>query len=114
MMLTMFVVISICPADCFAWRQTYQQELTDNPKLEEANKLYKEAIPWIKDGDGVHEAQRAAVFYANAESYLRRAVFALKELGAKHAIDVTKEVDICEKLERQTHSKRGEAKRQIR
>ena len=110
-MLTMFVVLSIDPADCFAWRVKYQQELTDNPKLDEANRLYKKAISWIKDGDGVHESQRAVQFYDTAESYLRRTIFALRELGIKYTIDVTKEVEFCEKLERDTHSKQGEAKR---
>ena len=110
--LAMFVAASIVPADCFAWRQKYQQELTDNPKLDEANSLYKKAIRWIEDGDGVHEPQRAAQFYSNAEEYLRRTIFALKELGSKHTIDVTKEIEFCEKLQRETHLKQGIAKRE--
>ena len=111
-LLAMFVVIAINPADCFAWRQKYQQELTDNPKLDEANKLYEKAIRWIEDGDGVHEPQRAAEFYGNAEEYLRRTIFALKELGSKYTIDVTKEIEFCEKLQRDTHSAQGDAKRE--
>ncbi len=111
-LLAMFVVASINPADCFAWRQKYQQELTDNPKLEEANKLYEKSIRWIEDGDGVHEPERAAEFYSNAEEGLRRTIFALKELGSKHTIDVTKEIEFCEKLQRETHSKQGIAKRE--
>jgi len=110
-MLAMFVVLSIGPADCFA-RNKYQKELTDNPKLDEANRLYKKAIPWIEDGDGVHEPQRATKFYAKGEEYLRRTIFALKELGNKYTIDVTKEIDFCEKLEKETHSKQGMAKRE--
>ena len=113
-MLSMCIFGSINPADCFAWRQKYQQELTDNPKLEEANKLYKEAIRWIKDGNGVHESQRAVGFYANAESYLTKTILKLKELGLKESIDVSKEVEFCEKLERETHSKQGQAKRELR
>ena len=111
-MLAMFVIASINPADCFAWRQKYQQELTDNSKLDEANGLYKKAIRWIEDGDGVHEPERAAQFYANAEEGLRRTIFTLKELGSKHTIDVTKEIEFCEKLQRETHSKQGIAKRE--
>jgi hypothetical protein len=110
--LAIFVAGSINPADCFAWRQKYQQELTDNPKLEEANKLYETSIRWIEDGDGVHEPERAAQFYSNAEEYLRRTIYALKELGTKHTIDVTKETDFCEKLQKETHSKQGIAKRE--
>ena len=113
-MLVMFAAASINTLNCFAWGQKYQQELTDNPKLDEANRLYKKAIPWLEDGDGVHEPVRAAQFYANAESYLRRTVFALKELGDRNSIDVTKEVGFCEKLERETHSKQGMAKRESR
>ena len=113
-MLAIFVLASINPADCFAWRQKYQQELTDNPKLEEANKLYEKSIRWIEDGDGVHEPERAAQFYSNAEEYLRRTIFALKDLGNKDAIDVTKEVEFCEKLQREMHSKQGIAKRESR
>ncbi len=112
--LVAFAVASIGPAECFAQRPTYQQELTDNPKLEDANKLYKEAIRWVKDGDGVHESERAAEFYANAESYLTRTILKLKELGLKENIDVTKEVDFCEKLLRETHSHQGMAKREPR
>lgn len=111
-MLAMFVVASINPADCFAWRQNYQQELTDNPKLEDANKLYEKSIRWIEDGDGVHEPERAAEFYSNAEEGLRRTTYALKELGSKYTIDVTKEIEFCEKLQRETHSKQGIAKRE--
>jgi uncharacterized protein YneF (UPF0154 family) len=111
-MLVMFVVASIGPADCFAWKQQYKQELTDNPKLEEANTLYKKAIRWVEDGNGVHEPQRAATFYANAESYLTKTILKLKELGLKESIDVSKEVDFCEKLLRETHSYQGMAKRE--
>ena len=113
-LLAMFVAASVNPADCFAWRQKYQQELTDNPKLDEANKLYKKAISWIEDGDGVHESQRAAGFYANAESCLTKTILKLKELGQKEAIDVSKEVEFCEKLLRETHSTQGMAKRESR
>ena len=113
-LLAMLVTGSIVPADCFASRQEYKKELTDNPKLDEANNLYKKAIRWIEDGDGVHESQRAATFYANAEEYLRRTVVALKELGSKYDIDVTKDVEYCEKLEREIHSSQGDAKRYSR
>lgn len=110
--LAMFVVALIVPSDCFAWRQQYKQELTDNPKLDEANTLYKKAIRWVKDGDGVHEPQRAAEFYANSESYLTKTILKLKELGLKESIDVSKEVEFCEKLLKETHSKQGMAKRE--
>ena len=113
-MLAIFIAASINPADCFAWRQKYQQELTDNPKLDEANNLYKKAIRWIEDGDGVHEPQRAAEFYGNAEEYLRRTIFELKERGNQYNIDVTKEVEFCENLQRDTHSAQGDAKRESR
>ena len=111
-LLAIFIVASINPADCFAWRQKYQQELTDNPKLDEANKLYEKAIRWVEDGDGVHEPQRAAEFYANSESYLTKTILKLKELGQEDSIDVSKEVEFCEKLLRETHSKQGMAKRE--
>ncbi len=62
--------------------------------------------------NGVHEPERAAEFYSNAEEYLRRTIFALKELGSKHTIDGTKEIEFCEKLQRETHSKQGIAKRE--
>ena len=113
-MLAMLVVASINPANCFAWRQKYQQELTDNPKLDEANKLYKKAISSIEDGDGVHEPQRAVEFYSNAESDLTKTILKLKELGQKDSIDVTKETEFCEKLLKETHSKQGDAKREPR
>ena len=110
--LAIFIVAAVYPANCFAWRQKYQQELTDNPKLDEANKLYKEAIRWIEDGDGVHEPQRAVQFYNNGEEYLRRTIFELKERGNQYNIDVTKEIEFCEKLQRDTHSAQGDAKRE--
>ena len=111
-MLVMFVLSSIGPSDCFAWKPQYKQELTDNPKLDEANTLYKKAVRWIEDGDGVHESERAATFYANAESYLTKTILKLKELGLKESIDVSKEVDFCEKLLKETHSHQGMAKRE--
>lgn len=107
----MFAVISMHPADCFAWGEKYQEELTDNPKLDEVNSIYKKALRWIKDGDTVHQSQRAAEFYDTAESYLTSTIFKLKELGNKYDIDVTKEVAYCEKAQRETHSKQGDAKR---
>jgi len=110
-MLAVFIASAINPGDCFAWGQKYQQELTDNPKLDEANKLYKKAISSIEDGDSVHESQRATEFYATGESYLGRTIFALKKLGSQCAIDVTKEVELCENLQRDTHSKQGDARR---
>ena len=110
--LAMFVAGSIVPKNCFAWGQSYQRELSDNPKLDEANELYKKAISSIEDGDNLHESQRAAQSYADGESYLGKAIVALKELGSKYAIDVTKETDVCEKLQRETHSKQGDAKRE--
>ena len=113
-MLAMFIIVSVVPKDCFAWRQQYKQELTDNPKLDEANRLYKKAIRWIEDGDGVHEPQRAAEFYANSESYLTKTILKLKELGQQDSIDVSKEVEFCEKLLRETHSDQGMAKRERR
>ena len=109
--LAIFIFASINRGDCFAWGQKYQQELTDNPKLDEANQLYKKAISSIEDGDNLHESQRAAQSYADGESYLGRAIVALKELGNKYTIDVTKETAYCEKLQRETHSKQGDAKR---
>jgi len=112
--LVMLVVGSVIPSDCFAWKQKYQQKLTDNPELKEANTLYKKAIRWIEDGDGVHESQRAATFYANAESYLTKTILKLKELGQKDNIDVSKEIDFCEKLLKETHSHQGMAKRESR
>ena len=88
--------------------------MTDNPKLDEANTLYKKAIRWVEDGNGVHESQRAATFYANAESYLIKTILKLKELGQQDSIDVSKEVEFCEKLLRETHSHQGMAKRESR
>ncbi|MCX5711705.1 MAG: hypothetical protein NTY47_01360 [Candidatus Omnitrophica bacterium] len=113
-LLAMFVFASVNPGDCFAERREYKKELTDNPKLDEANNLYKKAIDSIEDGDNVHESQRAAKFYTNAESYLRRAGFALKELGNKYEIDVARDVQYCEELEREIHSSQGDAKRYSR
>ena len=110
--LTIFIAALVNTADCFAFRPQYQQELTDNPKLDEANRLYKKAVKWIKDGDGVHESERASQFYANAESYLTKAALKLKELGQKYSIDVSREVEFCEKMLRETHVKQGMAKRE--
>ncbi|MBF0217632.1 MAG: hypothetical protein HQL30_11650 [Candidatus Omnitrophica bacterium] len=110
--MAVFAAATIFSADRSAARQQYEEDLTSNPKLDEANKLYKKAIVSIKEGDSVHEPQRAAKFYADGESYLRRAVAQLGESGSKNAIDVSKEIDHCEKLEKETHSKQGAAKRE--
>ena len=112
--LAIFIIGSVNIVDCFAWGQTHKQELTDNPKLDEANQLYKKAISSIEDGDNVHESQRAAGFYATGESDLTKTILKLKEIGARENIDVSKETEFCEKLLRETHSNQGMAKREPR
>ena len=99
----MLVIAFISTVECFALRETYQQKISDDPKLEEANALYKKAITRIEDGDGVGESQRAAQLYDTAESYLTNTIAKLKELGKKNNIDVSKEVEFCVTLQKQTH-----------
>jgi hypothetical protein len=108
-----FVLASFHSPDCFARkREKYQQELTDNKKLQEANRIYKKAVRYIERGDGALRKRpgEALQLYSNAESYLNNTIYKLNELGQAEDIDVSKEVTFCEELWRETHVKTGTAR----
>ncbi len=113
MLLAAFVAASINPAACFARKlPKYQEELSTDPKLAEANELYKKAIGYIHRGDGAFYKRpgEAVQLYSNGESYLNDTVFTLKEIAYKSNIDVSKEIAFCEDLRRKTHVKTNKAR----
>ena len=97
---------------CATNRAAYRSELTQNPKFEEANISYKKALRLIRDGDAVPEPERAAQNYEQAESCLADAIFKLKEIGHENGIDVSEDVYYCQKIQGETHSKKGGAHRE--
>ena len=116
-LLATFVITSISPTVCFARkREKYQQELTDNPQLAEANEIYKRAIRYIEKGDGLlyRRPGEAAQLYSNAESYFNNAAFKLKEISYQKNVDVSKEIEFCKQLERKAHVKYGKARKEAK
>lgn len=79
-------------------RTPYRKELTNNPKLEEAQISYKKTAYWIDKGDCSIYPFQAKENYAKAESYLSDTIFKLKRLGSDNNIDVSEEVEYCERL----------------
>ena len=89
----------------------YRRELSNNPKLKEANVSYKKAIDWLDKAECssiLSEAQRS---YRTAESYVSDAIYKLNELGHNNNIDVSEDVYYCERIKTETDVKIGQAER---
>ncbi|MEI8176908.1 MAG: hypothetical protein WCG78_08590 [Candidatus Omnitrophota bacterium] len=104
-------IMAISLSACATYKTTYRSELTQNPKCEEANISYKKALHWIHEGDAVPEPERAAQNYDLAESCLTDTIFKLQQIGNKNDIDVSGDVYYCEQMQRETHAKKGTARR---
>jgi hypothetical protein len=111
--LAVFVIALFVPTECLARRhEKYQENLTDNQQLGEANAIYKKAVRFMERGDGAFRKRpgEAAALYFDAESYLNSTIFKLNELKQKFSIDVSKEIGLCEELWRKTHVKTAESR----
>jgi len=101
----------IALSGCATCKTQYRRELSNNPKLAEANESYKKAIDWLDKAECSSAPTEAQRSYRTAESYVSDAIFKLKEAGNNNNIDVSEDVYYCEKIKRETDVKIGQADR---
>lgn len=104
-------IVVIALSGCATYATSYRRELSNNPKLTEANVSYKKAIDWLDKAECSSIPSQAKEFYATAESYLSDAIFKLKEQGYNNNINVSEDLYYCEKIKRETDVKIGAADR---
>ena len=98
-------VISLC--GCASCGTPYRRELSNNPKLAEANVSYKKAIDWLNKAECSPIPAEAQRSYRTAESYVSDAIFKLNESGHNNNIDVSEDVYYCERIKTETDVKIG-------
>jgi hypothetical protein len=103
------VVISL--SGCATCKSSYRRELSNNSNLAEANASYRKAIGWLDKAECSYSPTENERFYTTAESYLSDAIFKLKKLSNDKDINVTEDVDYCEKIKSETDVKIGAANR---
>jgi hypothetical protein len=105
------VIGAILLNGCVTCKTPYRRELSNNPNLREANASYKKAIGWLDKAECASIPYQAKESYATAESYVSDAIFKLEKSGQENNINVSKDVDYCEKIKRETAVKIGAADR---
>ena len=105
------VIAVISLSGCTTCGTPYRRELSQNPKLAEANTSYKKAINWLDKAECSIAPAEAESFFTTAESYVSDAIFKLEKLGHDNNIDVSEDVYYCEKIKRETDVKMGAAER---
>ncbi|MDD4939765.1 MAG: hypothetical protein PHE18_04520 [Candidatus Omnitrophica bacterium] len=97
---------------CTTCRTAYKEDLTADPRLQEANISYKKALEWIEkaecDATMPAEAEEA---YRKADSYLSDSIFKLNEIGHYENIDVDDEVFYAETVKSHINVKEGDARK---
>ncbi len=96
---------------CATCKTPYRRELSNNPDLREANVSYKKAISWLDKAECASIPYQAKESYATAESYVSDAIFKLEKSGQENNINVSEDVDYCEKIKRETAVKIGASDR---
>ncbi|MDD4956804.1 MAG: hypothetical protein PHH49_02850 [Candidatus Omnitrophica bacterium] len=88
-------------------------DMCRDPRLSDAYESYQKGLRDSERGDRAYHgrAGKAQRMYEHAEDYFRTAEFKYKELGMQYDIDVSKEIDTCQKRYRDTHVKTGEARK---
>jgi len=104
-------VVAIGLSSCATCGTSYRRELSQNPKLREANISYKKAINWLDKAECSITPTEAGSFFVTAESYLSDAIYKLEQQGHDNNIDVSEDVYYCEKIKRETDVKIGAAER---
>lgn len=104
-------IVAISLSGCATCGTPYRKELSNNPKLEEANASYKKAIYWLDKAECTSELAEAERFYRTAESYVSDAIFKLNKLGHDNNIDVSEDLYYCEKIKSETDVRIGEVDR---
>ncbi len=106
-----FVIVVIALSGCATCSTPYRKELTNNPKLADANESYKKAIDWLNKAECSSVSAEAERSYRTAESYVSDAIYKLNELGHNNNIDVSEDVYYCERIKTETDVKIGAADR---
>ncbi len=88
-------------------------QISSDPKLVSAYEAYGKGERDEVRGDKAFRVRpgKARRMYEHAEDYYLDAAFRYKELGIEHGINTRKEVDICNKSQRQVHVKINKARR---
>jgi uncharacterized protein YceK len=105
--ISVFVIVVILLSGCATCGTSYRRELTNNPKLAEANVNYKKAIDWLNKAECASVPAEAERFYRTAESYVSDAIYKLNEIGHNNNIDVSEDVYYCERIKKETDVKIG-------
>ena len=102
-------VISL--SSCATCKTPYRRELSQNPNLAEANVSYKKAIGWLDKAECSSVPKIAEGYYTTGESYISDTIYKLKEQENNNHIDVSDDVNYCEKIKSETDVKIGAADR---
>jgi len=89
------------------------EEVSKDPRFAEAQGSYLKGVEFEERGDNEFRSRpgKAQRQYETAEDYYTIAIFKYKELGTEYGVDMSKDIDICEKRNRQLHVKTGKARR---
>ena len=100
-------VFVISLSSCATCGTSYRRELSKDPNLAQANVSYKKAIRWLNKAECSLSPKEAAGFYRTAESYLSDTVYKLKDQEDNDHINVSQDINYCEKIKRETDVKIG-------
>ncbi len=104
-------VVAILLSGCVTCKTPYHRELSNNPNLSEANTSYKKAMHWLEKAECPSSFGEREKYYTTAESYLSDAIFKLNEQGHNNNIDVSEDVNYCEKIKREIDVQIGQTNR---
>ena len=96
-------VISL--SSCATCGTSYRRELSHDPNLAEANVSYKKAIGWLDKAECSSVPKIAEGYYTTGESYISDTIYKLKEQESNNHINVSEDVNYCEKIKRETDVK---------
>jgi len=100
-------VISL--SSCATCGSSYRRELSHDPNLAEANVSYKKAKRWLDEAECSFSPKTAEGLYRTGESYLSDTIYKLKEQENNNHINVSEDVNYCEKIKSETDVKIGQA-----
>ena len=82
-----------------------EYKLSDDPRLSEARKSFDDGMKHMKRGESDlrRRAGQAQKSFEHAEDYFTKAAYQYKELGETLGIDTTKEITLCNEMDRKVH-----------
>lgn len=102
-------ILVISLSSCATCGTSYKRELSNNPNLAEANVSYKKTIRWLDEAECAFSPKTATGDFRTAESYLSDTIYKLKEQENNNQINVSEDVNYCEKIKSETDVKIGQA-----